>query len=240
MSERITNRESAIIDTFVRLSDTMVDDYDIIDFLHYLVARCTELIDVDEAGVLLAAPSGRLQAVASSTERLRLLELFELQNHDGPCLDAYRTGQPVVATDLHDQRERWPTFARHAEEVGFRAAVSLPMQLRSDRIGVINLLRVHTGALGDDDAKLALALADIATIGVLQERSIRQAASTANALQHALTSRITIEQAKGVIAERSSVSVDEAFELLRGYARSHQLGLTVVADRVVRHRLLIA
>ena len=229
-----STREQQIVEAFVHLADTLVADYDIIDFLHYLIQRCVELIDVEEAGVMIASPSGHLQPIAASTERLRLLELFELQNHDGPCLDAYRTGEVVSAPDITTDEARWPTFAEHAAAIGFGAAHSVPMQLRDETIGAINLLRARPGALTDDDAQLARALADIATIGVLQERAISRTAHTSAALQHALTSRITIEQAKGVLAERAHVSIDEAFELLRGFARRNRLGLTVVAEQVVR------
>jgi transcriptional regulator with GAF, ATPase, and Fis domain len=228
-----------VVDAFVHLADTLVVDYDIIDFLHYLIERCTDLIAVDEVGVMLASPSGHLQPVAASTERIRLLELFELQNQDGPCLDAFQTGDAVTAPDLEDERERWPNFAHEALQVGFRAAHSIPMRLRDNTIGAINLLRIETGDLSDEDTKLARALADIATIGVIHERTISQSSTTALALQHALTSRIRIEQAKGVLAERAGIPIDDAFELLRGYARRNQLGLTLVADEVVRGTLEI-
>jgi hypothetical protein len=232
-AREVTDRETQIVDAFVHLADTLVADYDIIDFLHYLVGRCIELLDVDEAGVMLADPHGRLHAVAASTERMRLLELFELQNHDGPCLDAFRTGQPVVAPDLNDQRQHWPNFAGEALDNGFRSAHSVPMQLRDETIGAINLLRAGVGELTDSDSKLVAALAGIATIGVLQERRTSEAVSTATALQTALNSRVRIEQAKGVIAERSKISTDEAFDKLRKYARRHRQGLTIVAEQVV-------
>lgn len=232
-------REGRIADAFVHLADTLVVDYDIIDFLHYLIERCIGLIDADEAGVMLASPSGHLQPVAATTERIRMLELFELQNQDGPCLDAFRTGEAVTAPDLEQERERWPNFATRALEVGFRAAHSIPMRLRDDTIGAINLLRNDTGDLTEEDTKLARALADIATIGVIHERTISRSSTTTAALQHALTSRIRIEQAKGVLAERAGISIDDAFELLRGHARRNQLGLTLVADEVVRGTLEI-
>ena len=231
------DREIAIIDTFVRLSDTLVDSYDVIDFLHYLTERCVALADVDEAGVMLAAPSGNLQAVAASSERARLLELYELQNHDGPCLDAFRTGQVTIAADLTAEHERWPTFARHALDVGFVAVHSVPLRLRSEVIGALNLLRSEVGSLPAMDVALVRALADIATVGVLQERTIRHSQSTATALQTALTSRIRIEQAKGVLAERDGRTVDDAFERLRRYARRNQLGITAVAEMVVHGSL---
>jgi GAF domain-containing protein len=234
------NREAAIIETFVRLADTLVDSYDVIDFLQYLCERCVELIAVDEAGVLLVAPTGNLQAVAASSERTRMLELFELQNRDGPCLDSFRTGEEVHAVELERERGRWPLFAERALSVGFRGVHSVPLRLRHEVIGALNLLRSEPVPLTAVDASLARALADIATIGALQERSTREAHEAASGLQRALTSRIRIEQAKGILAERSGVSIDEAFEQLRGYARRHQLGTSVVAERVVHGVLDIA
>src|SRR3954454_3101943 len=216
-----TDREGSIVDAFVRLSDTLVADYDIIEFLQFLTQACVELTDVDEAAVMLASPSGHLQAVASSSERSRLLELFELQNQDGPCVDAYRTGEVIASTDLHREHDRWPTFAPQAVEVGFESVLSIPMRLRDDIIGALNLLRVHRGEVSDADARLLKALSDIATVGVLQERRITESLSTASGLQTALTSRIRIEQAKGILAERLDVSVDEAFEMLRSFSRNN-------------------
>jgi GAF domain-containing protein len=233
-------RERAIIETFVRLADTLVDSYDVIDFLQFLCERCVELIAVDEAGVLLVAPTGNLQAVAASSERTRMLELFELQNHDGPCLDSFHTGEEVYATELEHERRRWPLFAERALNVGFRGVHSVPLRLRQEVIGALNLLRSQPMSLSTADASLVRALADMATIGVLHERSTREAHETASGLQRALTSRIRIEQAKGILAERTGASIDEAFESLRSYARRHQLGTSVVAERVVRRELDIA
>jgi GAF domain-containing protein len=236
---RAASREAAIIDAFVHLSDTLVDDYDVIDFLHVLTDRCVALADVTEAGVMLAAPSGNLQAVAASSERTHLLELFELQNRDGPCLEAFRTGQVVVSPQLADERARWPRFAERALQVGFVAVQSIPLRLRDEVIGALNLLRSDPGELTADDSNLVRALADIATVGVLQERTIADTRSTARGLQTALTSRIRIEQAKGVLAERAGISVDDAFERMRGFARSNRVGITSVAERVLDGSLTI-
>ena len=238
-SDRTTDvdRESSIIDAFVHLSDTLVDDYDVIEFLHFLTECCIDLVPVDEAAVMLAAPSGNMQAVASSSERSRLLELFELQNRDGPCLDAYRSGTVVRSAELSCERDRWPTFAGRAIDDGFRAVHSIPLRLRDEIIGALNLMRVQPGHLSDSDARLVQALSDIATIGVLQERFVSRSASVASGLQIALTSRIRIEQAKGIISERSNISVDDAFDLLRSYARRHSQRLSEVAARVVERSL---
>ena len=186
---------------------------------------------------MLAAPSGNMQAVASSSERSRLLELFELQNRDGPCLDAFRSNAMVRSADLSRERERWPMFAERAIDDGFLAVHSVPLKLRNDVIGALNLLRVRSGLLADSDAKLVQALADIATIGVLQERLVSKSVTTASGLQIALTSRIRIEQAKGILSERSNISVDTAFDLLRSFARRHSMRLSDVAAGVVTRSL---
>jgi GAF domain-containing protein len=233
------SRESAIVDAFVYLADTLVDDFDVIEFLHYLTERCVEFGTVDEAAVMLAAPNGHLQAVAASTERSRLLELFELQNVEGPCLDAFRTGTVVAVDDLSVEAERWPTFAPHAVDVGYRAVHSIPLKLRERIIGALNLLRAEPGAVSTADAKLLRALTDIATIGVLQERTIAGLGTHASGLQLALTSRIRIEQAKGILAERHRLTVDDAFALLRTYTRRRGLRLTDVAIGVVERSISI-
>ncbi|MEO6125262.1 MAG: GAF and ANTAR domain-containing protein [Ilumatobacteraceae bacterium] len=232
-----SDRESRIVDAFVRLADTLVEDYDVIDFLHFLVERCVELIDVDEAAIMLVSPAGVLQPVAASTERGRLLELFEIQNQDGPCLDAYRHGTTVMSADLNDDYERWPIFTPQAIRVGFRAVHSVPLRLRSNIIGALNLLRLDTGELSLIDSHLVRALSDIATVGLIQERTISAAHSTQSALETALTSRVRIEQAKGMMSERGAITVDEAFGLLRSYARSNRIGLSVVAAGVVNREL---
>jgi hypothetical protein len=227
------DREGAIIDAFVHLSDTLVEDYDVIDFLHYLTAQCVELTGVDEVGVMIGAGAGRLQAVAASTERSHLLELFELQNDDGPCLDAFRGGITVTAEQLSEQAERWPKFAPRAVAAGFGSVHSIPMQLRSEVIGAVNLLCVEPGALSLGDARLVRALSDIATVGILQQRTISDVELINTHLTAALNSRIRIEQAKGVVAERAGTTVDEAFAMIRTYARSRQLGLTAVCEGIV-------
>jgi GAF domain-containing protein len=230
------DREIAIVDAFVYLSDTLVADYDVIEFLHFLTERCVEFSAVDEAGVMLAAPSGLLQAVASSSERSRLLELFELQNRDGPCLDAYRSGTVVSSDDLALDSDRWPTFAPQALDVGFRAVHSVPLKLRDEVIGALNLLRVEPGGISERDAKVLRALSDIATVGILQER-LSQVPSRASGLQTALASRIFIEQAKGILAERNDLQIDEAFVRLRTYARHNGLRLTDVATGVINRTI---
>ena len=225
------NRER-LAETFVELADTLIDDFDVIEFLHVLAARCVELLDVDAAGIMLAGPDGTLATVAASDEQTRLLELFETQNDEGPCRDCYQLGAAVVNVDLHGARERWPRFAAQAIAAGFRSANALPLRLRAEAVGSLNLFHADMRGLGSADLRVAQALADAATIGILQQRSIRNREIVAAQLQGALNSRIVIEQAKGVLAERLQIGVDDAFAVLRGAARSRNLLLSELARDV--------
>lgn len=222
-----------LADAFVEMADTLVADFDVIEFLHVLTERCVQLLDVSAAGLLLIDQRGTLQIVAASSERTRLLELFQLQTDQGPCLDCFRTGQPVSVADVAAASGRWPRFAAASAEVGFGAVHAMPMRLRQEIIGAVNLFDVSAGALDDDKLRIGQALADVATIGLLQERAIRRRETLAEQLQTALNSRVTIEQAKGVLAERLRVDMDEAFSLLRQAARSGNRRLSELALGVV-------
>jgi hypothetical protein len=230
-------REELLFDTFVTLSDTLIEDFDLVDVLSLLSGRCVELFDAQAAGVMLAGAGGVLQLLASSSERMRLLEVFELQRDEGPCPDCYRSGAPVNATDLEEARERWPTFTTEALRVGFRAVHALPMRIRNDTIGALNLFRNRVGALSAADLRAAQALADIATLSILQDRHQSDPQILPRQLQQALNTRVIIEQAKGVIAEKSKVEMDQAFSLLRTFARDHQRRLSQVARDVTEGKL---
>ena len=225
-------RERQLVETFVDLADTLVADFDVIDFLHTLAKRSVQLLDVDAAGIMLINQRGNLHAAASSTENARLLELFEMQTDAGPCVDCCRTGLPVVNADLPSNTVRWPRFAEAAQASGFVAVHALPLRLRETVIGALNLFCAGSRILTDDDVRTGQALADVATMGILSQRTIAQAELLAAQLQNALTSRIVIEQAKGVLAERRRISIDEAFKLLRDHARRHNLHLSDVARDV--------
>ncbi|KAA2264968.1 GAF and ANTAR domain-containing protein [Solihabitans fulvus] len=220
-------------ETFVELADTLVDDFDLIDFLHLLAARSVELLKVDAAGLLLVDHQGQLRVIAASTEQARMVELFELQNDEGPCLECYRTGAAVTVPDLSAAAPRWPRFALAAREAGFAAVHALPMRLRDEVIGALNLFHTKPGALDRSAADVGQAMADVATIGLLQERSVRRQETLAEQLQGALNSRVLIEQAKGVLAERLRVDMAQAFNALRGYARHHNALLLTIAGTVV-------
>lgn len=225
-------REEQLIEAFVEAADTLVDDFDVIEFLHTVAGRCVQLLDVDAAGLMLADKYGQLHATAASTESARLLELFELQADAGPCMDAYRTGSQVVNADLGANQERWPRFAEAAQATGFVSVHALPLQLRATIIGALNLFCARPGVFSDADVRTGQALADVATIGILSQRGQHQADLLTTQLQHALNSRVTIEQAKGMLAERRGITVDEAFAVLRGYARDHNLHLSDLARQI--------
>ena len=196
-------RESLLARTFVEIADTLVVDFDVVDFLTMLSARCVELFDADEAGLMLANSAGGLQVAASSSRSMNHLELFEIQHNEGPCIDCYRTGELETSEDLQLELDRWPTFGPEAVRVGYRSAIALPMRLRDNTIGSLNLLRTEPGALGDGDFVDAQALADVATIGLLQHRAADDARLLTAQLQYALNSRVAIEQAKGVVSEHA-------------------------------------
>ena len=220
-------------DTFIELTDTMVAGFDLIEFLHVLTDRSVQLLDVDAAGLLLADPRGELRVVAASSEAARLIELFQLQNDQGPCLDCYRSGQPVHAADLAAEAGRWPRFASVARQSGFTAVQALPMRLREQVIGALNLFRAGPGAFAAADVRIGQALADVATISLLQERSMRRSDTLNEQLQTALNSRVVIEQAKGKLAERLGVDMDQAFSMLRDFARARNRRLSELAQAFV-------
>jgi transcriptional regulator with GAF, ATPase, and Fis domain len=221
-------------DTFVDLADTMVAEFDVIDFLHMLTNRSVRLLPADAAGVLLADPRGQLRVAAASSEAVGLIELFQIQNDLGPCLDCFRTGHPVTAADLAMPDQPWPRFAAAATQAGFGAVHALPMRLRDQVIGALNLFSADTTPFGQADLRIGQALADVATIGLLQEQNVRRAETLAEQLQAALNSRVIIEQAKGRIAERLGLDMDQAFALLREQARNTNQRLTDVASYVIQ------
>ena len=217
--------------SFVELADTLVDDYDVVGFLHGLAESCVNIFDVEEAGLMLADQRGGLRVMTSSSERMRLLELFELQSEEGPCFDCFRSGERVA--EEHLELGRWPRFGRAALDAGFVSVYAMPMRLRTECIGALNLFHTERGALGEADMVAVQALADVATIGILHERSIREAQVLTEQLQTALNTRVVIEQAKGVMSEREHVDVEEAFHRLRTYARAHNRRLGDVARQVL-------
>lgn len=230
--------EQRVTDTFVELADTLVADFDAMEFLHTLTERCVELLEVDAAGLLLADGRGALRLVASSTSQAEVLELFQLQQEEGPCLDCYHSGQVVTLSDAAavEPARRWPRFSAATAEVGFAGVHAIPMRLREEIIGTLNLFRTQPDGLDETGARLAKALVDVATIGILQERAVRHQEVVTEQLQTALNSRVLIEQAKGMLAERHGISPEQAFTALRRYARSHSRRLTEQASQVLAGR----
>jgi GAF domain-containing protein len=219
--------------TFVELADTLVDEFDVVDLLTLLADRCVDALDVAAAGIMLAGPDGSLRVMASSSEAMRVLELFEVQAQEGPCLDCYRTRQPVLDQDLATAATRWPRFAPEAIEAGFQSVQALPLRLRGTVIGALNLFHTDTSAMDQSDVDVAQAFADIATIAILQHRAVREGQVVNEQLNHALNSRIVIEQAKGMVAERKSLDMEQSFSLLRDHARNHNLRLAELAADVI-------
>lgn len=233
----LMTREDLLTDMFVQLADSLVDDFDIIGLLTDLADRCVELLDTDAAGILLADTDGNLRLMAASNEQARMLELFQLQSDQGPCLEAYSTGRPVIIADLDVARDIWPRFAPEATDAGFKSVYAFPLRLRSDTLGALNLFRTDAHTLPDADVRLAQALADSATIAILHDQAARESTVQVGQLQHALDSRVTIEQAKGMLAERNDIDMSEAFQQMRAYARDNNRRLTAVALDIIEGAL---
>ncbi|HUP71767.1 MAG TPA: GAF and ANTAR domain-containing protein [Acidimicrobiales bacterium] len=229
-------REVLATRTFVLLADTLVVDFDLMELLTVLADRCVTLFDAAAAGILLADHDGRLRVMAASDEQAELLELFQVQSDEGPCLDCYRTGDPVVNSDLRGQTP-WPKFSAESIRLGFASVCALPMRLRNDVLGCLNLFMSQAMNLSAADVALAQALADVASIAIMQDAANRNATTRELQLQHALDSRIIIEQAKGMIAEHESVNMNTAFTLIRTFARNHNLALTEAAAELVEGNL---
>jgi transcriptional regulator with GAF, ATPase, and Fis domain len=222
-----------LAEVFVEFADTLVDEFDVIEFLQMVTTHTSDLIDARAVGLLLADGDGRLQVMAASDERAQMLELFQVQTHEGPCQDCYATGETIHSEDLREAGERWPRFASRAVEAGYRSVHAFPLRLRRHVIGALNLFSVEAGAMTPADVRVVQALADVATIGLLQERAIRRGEVLTEQLHTALNSRIVIEQAKGAIAQIHGGTPDEAFVRLRSYCRNHHVGLSETAARVL-------
>lgn len=232
-------RELLLIRAFVGLADTLVDDYDIIDLLDRLVTYSVDLLEAEAAGILLADAGGSLRVVASTNEHSEWTEMLQLQADEGPCVECFRTGQAVSVTDLDEAASRWPGFVAALEDrkETYRAVHALPLRLRGEAIGALNLFHRRPGPMPPTDLELGQALADVATIGILQERAVRRGEVLNEQLQSALNNRVIIEQAKGVLAQRGDLGMNEAFNRLRSYARNHNERLSEVARKVVEINL---
>jgi GAF domain-containing protein len=226
-------RESLLISTLVELADNLVDEFDVIEVLTMLCNRCVETIDVDAAGVMLVSPAGDLQYIASSSDSMRVLELYQIQVNEGPCLDCFRSGEAIIDRVLSDAHDQWPRFSTRAIDEGFHAVYCLPMRLRGRVIGALNFFRVDDNSLDSRDVLVAQGFADVATIAILQHQTSVDAKVLNTQLNFALNSRIIIEQAKGMISQATNCDMLQAFERLRSHARNHNLRLTVLANAIV-------
>jgi GAF domain-containing protein len=226
-------REARLAKALVELADTLVADFDVVELLTRLAYRCVEVLDVGAAGLMLAGTDGEMRVMASSSEAMRVLELFEIQAEEGPCLDCYRTGKPVMGPDLAAGTSPWPRFGAETLAAGFRSVQALPMRLRGNVIGALNLFRFDVGEMPSADVEGAQALADVATIAILQHQASLEAQVLNQQLQHALNSRIVIEQAKGMVAQRAGLNMEQAFTALRSHARNNNMRLADVAEAVI-------
>lgn len=235
----VSAREAALTSTFVQLAGSLVEDYDVIDVLDQLVHTCVKIFDVVAAGMLLDDQVGGLAVAAASSDDMRTLEVFQAQGSEGPCYDCSKAGDAVHSADLR-QEGRWPRFTPLALELGYVSVSAVPLRLRGQKVGVLGLFGARVRAITTEDERLAQAFADVAAIGLLNQRSAHRQSVLAEQLRGALDSRVVIEQAKGVLAERERVSTDEAYQRLRLHARNGNLKITQVALDVVEGRLHLA
>lgn len=235
--------EQRLAEAFVALADTLVDEFDVLDFLSTLAEQAAELLNVSAAGVVLSDQRGGLATTAASSNQARVLELVAVQTDDGPCLDCLRTGTTVTSSDLATETDRWPRFAPAAEQHGYRAVTAVPMRLRGQVIGALTLLNAQAQGVDEASTRLGQALADVATISILQQRAIDRTEILSEQLQATLNNNVTLAQARGVLAEHGNLSLPQAHALLRQHARQHhhrlsELALGIAEGSVHPHTLL--
>lgn len=233
IDEVLMSREVLLTQTLVQMAESLVDDFDLVDLLTLLSDRCVEILDVSAAGLMLASADGPLRRMASSSEAMTVLEVFEEESEEGPCPECYRTGVPVINVDLAVVDGRWPRFAPRALTAGFHSVHALPMRVRGQTVGALNLFREDGGQMGEADVIVAQALADMATVAIVTQRAAEDARAVNEQLQGALNSRIVIEQAKGIIAEALGIDMQAAFVRLRGHARNSNTKLGDAARALI-------
>lgn len=231
------SRESLITNAFVSIANSLADGFDVVDLLSGLTTDCVRLLDVDAAGLLLADPRGVLHVVAASSERTRNLELFQLQRDQGPCLDCFHSGVAVAVSDLKMGPERWPEFTAAARRAGFVSVHALPMRLHDKVLGTLGLFGAHSGALNEDDLNLAQALAHVASVALVVDKAAADEAIVIQQLQTALTSRVSVEQAKGLLAQVGNMDMDGSFAALRKFARDHNQKISEVSQKLVSREI---
>jgi len=233
----MSRTERDVTRVFVALAGALAGGEDVVELLTTLTGECARLLDVASAGLLLADQRGVLHVMAASSERTRELEVFQLQREEGPCRDSYLAGAAISVPDLAAETDRWPQFAPHALAAGFASVHALPMRLRAVKLGTLNLFGTTVGDLNPEDLSLGQAFADVASVALVQDRTSIDHTSINTQLQRALTSRVVLEQAKGVLAQRGGLEMHEAFVVLRRYARDHNLRLTDLATSVVARQV---
>ena len=233
----MSRTEADVTQAFVAVASGLVKGGDVVDLLATLTSDCARLLDVASAGLLLADGRGVLHVMAASSERTHELEVFQVQRADGPCRDTYLSGEPVSAPDLQAESDRWPLFVPAARQAGFASVHALPLRLGEVTLGALNLFGTTVGALNEQDLSLGQALADVATVALVQDRAVTDRDSLNVQLQTALSSRVVLEQAKGLLAQQGDLDMSEAFGFLRRYARDHNQRLTDVARAVVSRTL---
>jgi GAF domain-containing protein len=235
----VETREGRLASTFVTLADTLVADYDVVELLQTLVDACSELLNASAAGILVADVTGSLEVIASTSEESRIVDLMQQRVGRGPSVQCFATGTAVAVPDISTLGDEWAEFRAASEEQGFRSVHVVPLRLRGSVIGTLSLFRVDAGRMSEEDRSVAQGLADVATIGILHERALRESDIAQEQLQSALNSRVLIEQAKGVVSHTKQVGMGEAFNILRAYARSNNLGLRETSERVVNRSIYL-
>jgi transcriptional regulator with GAF, ATPase, and Fis domain len=237
--EEADDRAALLAQAFAELAGALADGYDVAELLDRLLRHCVDLLAVDAAGLVLADASDALQVMAATTGPARFLEVLQLHAESGPCLECYHTGRPVQVDDLRADGDRWPALARNARDGGYRAVHAVPLKFQQQTLGAMNLFNIEPGCLGATDQKIAGALAEVATVAILGQRSIRRSGEVAEQLQTALDSRVIIEQAKGMLAQQGGLPMPTAFAVLRQHARRNNQRVTDAARAVVDARLTL-
>ena len=232
-----SDRESELIASFVSLTGSLAEGFDVVDLLSQLASDCVRLLGVESAGLLLADPGGTLHLLAASSQATHDLELLQLQRDEGPCLDCFHSGAPVLVPDLRDEAARWPQFSVAALEAGFISVHAVPMRLRENVLGALNLFGGTAGLLDSDDLALAQALAHVASVALIQNRVASDQQLLVGELNTALSSRVVLEQAKGILSQVGSLDMELAFAVMRKYARDHNEKLSEVAAAIVARAL---
>lgn len=243
MSEQASTgaeRERRVTQAFVALAGGLTQSGEPLALVEQLTGYCADLLDVASAGLLLADSRGLLSVVAASTANTRRLEAFQAQSAEGPCHDCYTTGAPVLIADLTVHHARWPHFVPAALQAGFVSVHAVPMRMHDHTLGALNLFSSSPGTLNDQDVSLAQALADVASVALVQDRNATSRDALNTQLQTALNSRVLIEQAKGLLAQSGDLDMANAFTLLRKYARDHNLKINDVAQALVSRGLSAA